>query len=103
MLKHWNGSATMVTSGKAVLNLLEKESFDLILMDLQMPEMDGLQATRAWRTREQELGLSTPIVALTADAFTEARESVLSAGMDDFVSKPINREALERVLRRFLG
>ncbi|MBX3172521.1 MAG: response regulator [Candidatus Eremiobacteraeota bacterium] len=89
---------TLATTGQEALEALERESFDLVLMDLQMPEMDGLEATR----RARGLGHRLPIVAMTANARREDRELCLAAGMDDYLSKPINPEALAQLLRQYL-
>jgi CheY-like chemotaxis protein len=72
------------------------EPYDLILMDLHMPDVDGLEAAR--RIRALESGARTPIVALTANAFAEDRESSLGAGMDDFLVKPLDRMRLRAIL-----
>ncbi len=89
---------TLATTGQEALAALEREAFDLVLMDLQMPEMDGLEATR----RARGLGHRLPIVAMTANARREDRELCLAAGMDDYLSKPINPEALAQLLRQYL-
>lgn len=76
--------------------------FDLVLMDLHMPRMDGLQAAAHIRAREHEAdGTATPIVALTANASAEDREACLSAGMEEFLTKPIDRQRLAQILTRF--
>jgi two-component system sensor histidine kinase/response regulator len=81
---------TTVSNGKEALDVLRNESFDVILMDIQMPEMDGLTATREIRAREERLGLPrTPIIAMTAHALKSDREEALHAGMDGYVAKPI--------------
>jgi CheY-like chemotaxis protein len=80
--------------GKEVLELLERESYDVILMDLEMPEMDGLEATAAIRRREQVAGGHLPIVAMTAHAVAGFRDRCLQAGMDGYVTKPINPDEL---------
>ncbi len=81
----------------------QRGDIDLILMDCLMPEMDGLDATRQIRRSEQQRGLSrTPIIALTANALDQARESCLEAGMDDFLAKPFAEQALIDVLQRWL-
>ncbi len=77
------------------------EAFDIVLMDMHMPEMDGLEATRAIRSREAENGgKRLPIVALTANAFEEDRHACIAAGMDDYLAKPVEPELLETVLSR---
>lgn len=87
----------LVGSGKAALEALHQQSYPLVLMDLQMPEMDGLEATQLIR---RQLGEGPWIVALTANAFTEDRERCLRAGMNDYLSKPVRREELEQAIQR---
>jgi protein-histidine pros-kinase len=90
--------------GSEALERLERNRYDLVLMDCQMPELDGYQATARWRSREQGRGLPrVPIVALTANALEGDRERCLAAGMDDYLSKPFRREQLMGVLQRFLS
>jgi CheY-like chemotaxis protein len=81
-----------------------RTSFDLVLMDCQMPVLDGWEATRIWRARESRLRQNAhlPIVALTASAVAGERERCLAAGMDDYLSKPFTREALGEVVDRYL-
>ncbi len=98
ILRLFGLKVTLAATGQQALEALEREAFDLVLMDLQMPEMDGLEATR----RARGLGHRLPIVAMTANARREDRELCLAAGMDDYLSKPINPEALAQTLRRFL-
>ncbi len=87
------------------LKALEKDSYDAILMDCQMPELDGYEATRTIRKREQNSDAcwTSPmyIVALTANAIQGDREKCLAAGMDDYVSKPMRFPELQTVLERF--
>src|SRR4029079_9431677 len=95
-----------VTGGEATVAAWRKarsdgEPFDLILMDLHMPGVDGLEATRRIRGLEDEP--RTPIVALTANVLAEGREEALAAGMDDFLVKPLDRARLERVLDAIAG
>ena len=95
---------TVASDGREALEWLQRETFCLVLMDIQMPEMDGLSATRVWREREQAMGLPrTPIVALTAHALPEDRTACLEAGMDDYLCKPLRREALSEMFVRHLG
>lgn len=88
---------------KAIEHIARGEHFDLILMDIQMPVMDGFAATEVIRQRERERGEPRrPIIALTADAYAEDRERCLRAGMDDFLAKPLDLDALVRLLRYWL-
>lgn len=90
LLEKRGHTVTTVSNGKEALDVLRNQSFDLILMDIQMPEMDGLTATKEIRAREERLGLPrTPIVAMTAHALKTDREEALRVGMDGYVSKPI--------------
>ena len=95
----------LAKDGQVALDQLEHQDYDLILMDCQMPVMDGYEATRMFREREIaiEKNSHTPIVALTAHASAGEREKCLSAGMDDYLSKPVSRPDLAVVLARWLG
>jgi len=88
-------------NGKEALSALEKESFDLILRDVQMPEMDGLEATAAIRRNEKSSGLHQMIVALTAHAMKGDQEKCLAAGMDGYLGKPIRPQELDEALARY--
>jgi len=90
-----------VANGKEAVNALEMIAYDIVLMDCQMPEMDGFEATRQIREREKQTGGHIPIVALTAHAMAGDRERCLAAGMDDYVPKPINPAELVRVIEKF--
>jgi CheY-like chemotaxis protein len=85
---------TVVGDGGAALNALDKNAFDIILMDVQMPEMDGFETTAAIRAKEKLTGLHVPIIAMTAHALKGDQERCLGAGMDAYVSKPIRTEEL---------
>jgi PAS domain S-box-containing protein len=98
-LERWGVPYRLAANGYEVLEWLDKEPFDLILMDCQMPEMDGFEATR--RLRAQEATAHIPIIALTANALPEDREACLRAGMDDYLPKPFKPEALRTVLERW--
>jgi two-component system sensor histidine kinase/response regulator len=94
--------ADAVSSGWQVLEALEGGAYDLILMDCQMPELDGYETTAEVRRREGRTG-HTPIIAVTAHAFESDREKCLSAGMDDYISKPVNPQTLKAILERWLS
>ncbi|MCP5467681.1 MAG: response regulator [Deltaproteobacteria bacterium] len=91
----------IANNGHEVLDLLKKDKFDLILMDIQMPEMSGMEATQAIRQEEQETGKHIPIIAVTAHAMKGDREKCLDAGMDDYISKPVNPRQLYDVIKNF--
>jgi CheY-like chemotaxis protein len=95
------GHTVMVAgNGKEAFDALRKETFDLVLMDIQMPEMDGLQATRSIREMEEKTGGHIPIIALTAYAMKGDRERCIEAGMDDYISKPIQTQELFGAIER---
>jgi CheY-like chemotaxis protein len=85
-------------NGREAIDLLERQPFDVVLMDVQMPEVDGLEATRAIRAREQGRGGHVPIVAMTAHAMPGDREKCLEAGMDRYLTKPIQPALLHAAI-----
>ena len=102
MLEETGYQATPADNGRRALALWQQQPFDVILMDCQMPDMDGFEATRRLRRMESEQGRSrTPIIALTANAILGDRELCLDAGMDDYLAKPYTRAALLAVLARW--
>ena len=90
-------------NGSEALKAVSEQAFDLVLMDVQMPVMDGLAATRAIRLQEKGSGHHTPIVALTANAFDDDRKRCLEAGMDGFLAKPIRFKEFESAIRDLLA
>jgi signal transduction histidine kinase/DNA-binding response OmpR family regulator/HPt (histidine-containing phosphotransfer) domain-containing protein len=94
LLEKAGHAATVVRSGRAALDALAKDRFDMVLMDVQMPEMDGFEATAAIRANERTTGEHIPLVAITAHAMRGDRERCLQAGFDGYVSKPIHFEDL---------
>ena len=94
-------SVVVATNGVEALAALEREPFDAVLMDVQMPEMDGLQTTAVIRAKEQVTGAHLPIIAMTAHAMKGDRERCLDAGMDDYLAKPIRPEALYAALEKY--
>jgi len=94
-------SPTIVNNGKEAVDAALSQKFDCILMDLHMPVMDGITATQTIRNSANEQLKDIPIIALTAAAYKEDKEKMLAAGMNDYLSKPINEEALMRILKQF--
>ncbi|MBW1837070.1 MAG: response regulator [Deltaproteobacteria bacterium] len=98
LLDRWGYEAVVVENGRLALEAFSKNSFDLVLMDVQMPEMDGLEATAAIRELEKQTGGHIPIIALTAHAMKGDRELCLATGMDEYVSKPISPDTLHNAI-----
>jgi len=94
VLERHGHSVVTAANGREALELLEDAVFDLVLMDVQMPEMDGFEATRAWRLREAQTGCHVPIIAMTAHAMKGDEDRCLEAGMDAYVTKPVRTPAL---------
>jgi CheY-like chemotaxis protein len=90
---------TIVDNGQAAVEFLEKEVVDLVLMDCQMPQMDGFKATAELRAK----GIETPVVALTANPREENEKQFLAAGMNDFLSKPFRLSAMRAMLQKWLA
>ena len=102
LLQKMGHTVTLANHGKEALEMLEKHSFDMVLMDVQMPEMDGFTATGAVREQEKTTGQHMIIIAMTARAMKGDREKCLEAGMDDYISKPVHRKELNEVIVRNL-
>jgi signal transduction histidine kinase/CheY-like chemotaxis protein/HPt (histidine-containing phosphotransfer) domain-containing protein len=100
ILAKWGHTLVHVSNGQEAFEATQREGFDLILMDVQMPVMDGLEATRLIRDTEGGSGWHTPIVAMTAHAMAGDREWCLASGMDDYISKPVRKDDLMAVIRR---
>jgi PAS domain S-box-containing protein len=103
MLEKRGHRVTVTANGLEAVEALANGNFDLILMDIQMPEMDGFEATAAIRTREKRDGTHIPIIALTANAMKGDRERCLAAGMDGYLSKPIVPRELDELLETYLA
>jgi len=88
----------LAKNGEEALGALAQRRFDLVLMDVHMPDMDGIKATMAIREKENSTGLHQPVIAMTASAMTGDRERFLAAGMDGYLSKPIDLQKLDEVL-----
>ena len=102
LLEQYGDRVTAVSSGRDAVARAAEEPYDLILMDVQMPEMDGFEATAAIREREQKTGVHTPIVAMTAHVMTGDRERCLAAGMDAHLAKPIRPDDLATTIDALL-
>jgi osomolarity two-component system sensor histidine kinase NIK1 len=89
-----------VLDGALAVDAVERESFDVVLMDMQMPVLDGLEATRRIRQAEQDQGRHLPIIALTANAMKGDNEICIAAGMDAYLTKPVDSERLAQLLEQ---
>jgi len=96
-------SVCATVDGRAAVEAFEREPFDIVLMDVQMPEMDGFDATAAIRAQERVTGTHLPIIALTANALKGDQERCLNAGMDAYISKPIRTAELFETIERLIG
>jgi CheY-like chemotaxis protein len=103
LLERGGHQVQVASNGAEAVRLWEANPYDLVLMDVQMPEMDGLDATRAIRERERTRDGRTPIVAMTANAMAGDREMCLDAGMDGYVTKPVRKDALFSEIDRVMG
>jgi CheY-like chemotaxis protein len=97
------GHTVTIAGNGQIAQLLAEEDFDLVAMDMQMPIMDGLEATEKIRTAEKKTGRHMAIVAMTANAFEEDRERCRRAGMDGYIAKPVTSKAIEMEIARVLA
>ena len=88
-------------NGKEALKIINREDIQLVLMDIMMPVMDGMEATREIRTMNRSDASAVVIIAMTANAFTEDKTKALKSGMDDYLTKPLESEKLIRALSRY--
>jgi signal transduction histidine kinase/CheY-like chemotaxis protein len=102
MLEKMGHLPTIAAHGREALSILASDTFDLMFMDIQMPEMDGLTATKRIREREKATGLHLPIVAMTAHAIKGDQELCLEAGMDSYMAKPVSGKRIEDIIARIL-
>jgi CheY-like chemotaxis protein len=102
LLQKSGHNVTLVSNGREALRRLETEDFDLVLMDVQMPEMDGFDTARAIRAKEEATGQHVPIIAMTAHAMKGDRERCLQAGMDGYVAKPIRLAELSQAIAQLV-
>jgi CheY-like chemotaxis protein len=100
MLQRLGHNCVMAANGREALMAFAATTFDLILMDIQMPEMDGLEATRRIREQERRTGKRVPIIAVTANSNRIDREQCYEAGMDGCIFKPVRLDELEKTIER---
>ncbi|QGY44234.1 response regulator [Maribellus comscasis] len=102
-LRKYNYNVTAVMYGSEAIKLMKERNFDLILMDIMLPEMDGFEITKAIRKYEKEEGISIqiPIIALTANALDNDRDKCYNAGMNEYLSKPFTSDELIGVIDKF--
>ncbi len=100
LMKHWQVDYAMVNNGREVIETIRQQSFTVILMDIQMPELDGYAATQIIRS---ELKLDVPVVAMTAHAMAGEKEKCLSFGMNEYISKPIKESELYAIIKTYAG
>jgi len=103
MLDQIGCEVTVISTGRAALQSLDDERFDLVLTDCHMPALDGFEATSVQRRREAASGQRVPIVALTTDTLDSTRKRCIAAGMDDYLRKPVNKSMLRTVLQRWIA
>lgn len=103
LLKWANFRLDFAENGLQAVEMWEKGNYDLLLMDVQMPHMNGFEATRAIRKRERQRGGHTPIIAMTAHAFSEDEERCLACGMDYYISKPIDINKCIQLIKQIIG
>jgi len=98
ILENMGNEVSVAETGKEAFEMVQREHFDLVFMDIQMPEMDGYSATRAVRQWEMRQGKHVPIIAMTANAMKGDREACLKAGMDGYIAKPIKKEDIAEAI-----
>ncbi|HVX48850.1 MAG TPA: PAS domain-containing protein [Chitinophagaceae bacterium] len=101
LLKQWKGSADVALNGRIALDMIKQKDYDVVLMDLQMPEMDGYQATMEVRKLPGDKYRQLPIIALTASAMLEIKDKAFTVGMNDYISKPFNPDELYRKIIKY--
>lgn len=101
-LERWGACVDTADNGLLALERLKKDTYDIILMDLQMPEMDGFETTKAIRGNGNKAIKNIPIIALTASAMVEVRDQVIEIGMNDFITKPFNPVELNNIIAKYL-
>jgi CheY-like chemotaxis protein len=101
-LEKWEAEYEIVDNGQKALEIVQIKAFDLILMDIQMPIMDGYSATKKIRSLDDEKYIELPIIALTAGDESEIKTNIKEAGMNEFLTKPFNPDELFSLIKRYL-
>ena len=101
-LESWDIQVTIAPNGADAIRCYKQQRYDLILMDIQMPVMDGITATHKIRALEAETHTHTPIIAFTAAVLIGDRERFLAAGMDDYIAKPIDMQNLYEIIKKYI-
>ena len=101
ILKNWGHTSVLAVNGQEAIDLFSQRAWDLVLMDVQMPVMGGLEATRHIRASEPP-GQRTPIIAMTANAMESDRQACIDAGMDEHMAKPFSASTLQDLIDRFV-
>lgn len=100
-IRRWGYKYKLARHGREAIDIWSRDSFDIVLMDIQMPEMDGFEATSEIRRQEENFGKSVPIIAMTANVCPGFRETCLRSGMDDYISKPITAVYFRALLEKW--
>ncbi len=102
IFRKWKAEIDFALTGKEAIEMIKKNEYDVVIMDLQMPEMCGIEATKIIRnSKSTELNSKIPILALTADAFGESKQKVLDLGMNDYITKPFEQEELYEIIKKY--
>ena len=103
LLNKWGVNVDLANNGREAVNFLEQKDFDIVLLDLQMPEMNGFDVVERIRDKSSNIkDHHIPVIALTADISTETRESVFKSGMDDFILKPFEQKDLYSKIIKYI-
>lgn len=104
IIERWSPFVETVNNGEDAIKRMKEEDWDIVFLDLQMPIKSGIETITEWREYEEKSGSThQSVIALTADAFEESRKKAIDAGMDDFLTKPVNTDELRRIIIKFMG
>lgn len=103
ILKKWNATFELASNGVECLKYMEQKEYDAVLMDLQMPIMDGYEATQKIRQSQTYKNPLIPIIAISADAYEATKVKALETGMNDYISKPFSNDGLYNIINKWIG